>query len=227
MADTLEIFGRVYTNVSGVKATSSGGSVLTYAVEELAIIAQPLAATATAEDTVYFRVGATGRSLNYQWAYSTDSGTTWRELLISNWPTAATPTLEVSATAARNGFLYRCVITDANGDTITSDAAELIYAPPTLAIIAQPLDTTAVSGNTVYFRVGATGSGLSYQWQYSTDSGTTWRELLISNWPSAATPTLEFEATTSRSGNLYRCVITDANSNTVTSDAAELTTIST
>ncbi|MCD8150500.1 MAG: hypothetical protein LUE92_13285, partial [Clostridiales bacterium] len=128
-----------------------------YAVTStLAITSQPQDVTADVGDLVYFTVEATGSGLTYQWQYSS-TGTKWTNS--SN----KTAKCGVTVTAAKNGYLYRCIITDENGDSITSDTATLTVN--VLAIVTQPQDVTASVGDLVYFTVEATGSGLTYQWQ--------------------------------------------------------------
>ena len=67
-----------------------------------------------------FSVTATGAGLTYQWQY--DSGKGWTNSTAS---TAKAAALSVPVTAAKNGFKYRCIITDANGKTKTSSSATL------------------------------------------------------------------------------------------------------
>ena len=84
------------------------------------ITAQPQSVTAAAGEKATFTVQATGVGLTYQWQYYT--GIKW---VNSGMTGNQTDTLTVSATAARNGQRYRCVITDANGVRTWSSAAVL------------------------------------------------------------------------------------------------------
>ena len=56
--------------------------------------------------------------------YKVANGSTWY-----NMPSSFTgynaATLQVGATAARNGYSYRCVVTDAGGNSVTSNAVTL------------------------------------------------------------------------------------------------------
>ena len=87
-----------------------------------------------------------------------------------------------------------------------------------IAILLQPEDVEAYSGDTVTFRIEAEGEDLSYQWQYSWN-GTTW-----SNCSSrgADTPEFTFTMRDSFGKRLYRCSVSNENE-TVFSDAAHLT----
>lgn len=78
--------------------------------------------------------------------------------------------------------------------------------------------TTCINGN-VAFTVSASGNPLTYQWQESTNGGTTWNNIA-----GATAPRLEINGTTlAQNGNRYRCVITAAPCGSVNSGAAILT----
>lgn len=55
-----------------------------------------------------FSIVAVGNNLTYQWQLSTNGGTTWQNSTAAG---NATPTLSTVATAARNGYQYRCEVT--------------------------------------------------------------------------------------------------------------------
>jgi hypothetical protein len=90
----------------------------------------------------------------------------------------------------------------------------------TTQILEQPQSVTIANGATAQFNVLAVGRGLTYQWYYSTTQGETWS---VSSIDGNTTDTLSVQAKASRNGQMYRCVVTDANSETVTSEAATLT----
>ena len=86
-------------------------------------------------------------------------------------------------------------------------------------ITTQPQNTTVTEGSPATFIVAADGSNLTYQWQQSTDGGSTWTDI-----SSATSSSYTTQATTAAmSGYQYHCVVTDGNSNSVTSQAATLT----
>ena len=76
-------------------------------------------ATVKEGDVATFKVVATGSGLSYQWQYSKDSGLTW------NTSTVNSATYGTTATAVRNGWLYRCIVTDGSGDSVMSQNAKL------------------------------------------------------------------------------------------------------
>ena len=85
-----------------------------------------------------------------------------------------------------------------------------------IEIISQPANVTVASGKEATFKVSAIGDGLTYKWQVS-KNGTQWFDL------SSTSDTLKLTATDINNGYLYRCIITDKNGNSVTSNAATLT----
>ncbi len=86
------------------------------------------------------------------------------------------------------------------------------------SIITQPKAQKVKSGASAKFTVAATGDGLTYQWQSSSD-GKAWKNCSSS---SATSPTFKFTSKTSHNGNYYRCSVTDAYGNTVYTDAVRL-----
>lgn len=103
---------------------------------------------------------------------------------------------------------------DADDDTIAVD--------PVITISAQPQNASVNDGDDVTFSVTAasTNTGaLSYQWQLSTDDGSTWTNL-----SAATSATLAFEEVAlADDGNQYRVVVSTAGAANVTSNAATLT----
>lgn len=86
------------------------------------ILTQPTDQYGIANAKVDFSVRVLGVNLSYQWQYSEDGGETWANTSFTG---NKTPTMTVTVTAARDGYQYRCAITDGNGTTITSSAAAL------------------------------------------------------------------------------------------------------
>lgn len=89
-------------------------------------------------------------------------------------------------------------------------------------ITTQPANTSVVEGGTAVFTVAATGTGLTYQWQYKSPTGS-WTNSAAS---TATTASLSIGAISSRNGYKYRCVVTGLGGATVISNAATLTVTS-
>ncbi len=178
------------------------------------ITTQPVSKTANEGDTVKFTVKATGSDLTYQWQYRKAGSSTWYDSASKGNKTA---TLTVSATAARNGMQFRCVVKNDLG-TATSRAVKLTV-PSAPAITTQPTNKTASVGGTVKFTVKATGTDLTYQWQYKKAGSSTWYN---STSTGCDTATLTISATAARNGMQFRCIIKN-DLGKVTSNAATLT----
>ena len=191
-----------------VSKTSSG---VTAAVPP-AITTQPANKTVEAGAAVTFKVAASGTGLSYQWQYSKDNGGTWKDKT-----GAAAASYTVTAKASYDGIQYRCVVTNAGG-SVTSDSAKLtVTSASKPEVTTQPKAQTAAVGETATFTVTASGTGLKYQWQYSSDYGKTWNDKPGS---TKATHTVTVKA--SYNGMLYRCKVTNS-AGTVTSSKVRLT----
>ena len=110
------------TRVGTTKVTVTyGGKTTTFNVtvtKALKITAQPVTASAAAGSQVSFTVKATGTGLTYQWQLS-DDGRNWRNSSIK------TDTYSVTLSKTNNNRQVRCVITDKNGNKVTSNAASM------------------------------------------------------------------------------------------------------
>lgn len=186
----------------------------------LAIIAQPENATVVEGGTAVFTVAATGEGLSYQWKYRYSESAPWTD---SGKEGAKTDSLRFVAEDYHNGYEYCCVITDANGRSITSDPATLTVKEEAdaIKIIQQPKNCTTPVGSVAVFTVVAEGDDLSYQWEHKTPTGTKW--ITTTAGTGTTTNELSIEALAYRDGYIYHCVIIDANGNSVTSESAKLT----
>ena len=84
-------------------------------------------------------------------------------------------------------------------------------------IFTQPNSATAAVGEAVTFQVTATGTDLSYQWQYKLAGETSW-----TNWSGKTEASLTVTTDSSKNGCRFRCVVSNP-LDSVTSDEAELT----
>lgn len=178
-----------------------------------AITTQPKNVTASVGASVSFSVKAAGDSPSYRWQYSADGGTSWANCTSSGYNTS---TFSFTAAERFNGRRFRCVVTNQYG-SVTSNAAKLTITNKPV-ITAQPKNASAKIGASVSFSVTATGDGLSYQWQYSTNGGTSW----INCTTAANTSAFSFTAAERFNGRRFRCVVTNQNGS-VASNSAKLT----
>ena len=178
------------------------------------ITTQPANVTVNEGAKTTFTVTATDAE-SYQWQWSSDKGKTW------NNSTSATTgyntnTLQVNAAAKRNGYKYRCKVTNSTG-TVTSSAATLtVKSKP--VITTQPESTAVYVGNTAAFKVVATSGELSYRWQYQKPGESTWNNVTVNG--TSATYTLTTAAR--HNGYKYKCVVSNS-AGSVTSSVVTLT----
>jgi hypothetical protein len=189
------------------------------------ITGQPVASIICAGANSSFSVTATGPSLTYLWQVSTNGGGSYSNLSnVAPYSNVTTATMNITgATAGLDGYLYRCVI-GSSCSPLNSNAALLtVNSGP--AISSQPGSTAVCAGNAASFTVAATGGGLSYQWQESTNGGANWNNLSnVAPYSNVTTTTLSINPTVIGMNNYqYRCVVTGSCPAPVNSNAAVLT----
>ena len=196
--------------------TNSGGKSLTshaVSMREIGLVTiteQPVSYAGKVGDKVTFTVKAVGYGLSYQWQTGTD-GVNW-----SNTGVTAT-SYATTLSDVNSGTLVRCVVTDADGNRMISDTAQMSVKAP-VTITEQPSDYVGVLKEEVKFRVVAESDDtLSYQWQLSDDNGKNWRNSSV----KSANYTLMLNDTTN--GRSFRCVISDTSGHELISEAAQLT----
>ena len=181
----------------------------------ITITSQPQDVTVLYGNDTTLRVEAVSTNsdeeLRYIWERSFDGGNTWSSW---NW------SQECDVDYVNNdGDKYRCLIVCGN-DFVYSNIVTISLSK-TPVIICNPFDIhvtpdTIDSWGDLYFNMDAYGDDLEYQWQVSTDDGSTWNDCEGEN-----EIIIYIEDPEAAAGNLYRC--TAANSyGTVTSDAARM-----
>ena len=203
------------TDTNGATATTDA-AVLRYTT--IKITSQPKDATVNFGKAASFGVGATGSGLKYLWQYKNAGDNTW-----TNWTTKTTADITVAYDANRNGMSVRCLITDANGATATSNAAVLTYKEDSkVTITTQPKNTTVAANKSAYYSVAATTTAsnkeLKYLWQYKNAGESTWTD-----WTTKTTAEIGIAYNANKNGMSVRCIVTDANGNSATSSSAVLT----
>lgn len=190
------------------------------------VTVQPANTATCIGNNASFSVTAGGAGLSYQWQESTNGGTTWANLSASaTYSNITAATMNITgAPLSMNGYKYRCIITGTCSPVAVTNAATLtINTAP--VITTDPANTTACFGTNTGFTVVATGAGLTYQWQLSTNGGTTWANLTNTapySTVTAATLTIT-NATSAINSFQYRCVVNGSCSPSATSAAATLT----
>ncbi len=182
----------------------------------LAIVKEPENYVGPVGTTATFHVEAVGEGLTYQWYFSNNNGRTWSVSTLEGNDTA---TVYVPVKTFRDGQQYQCVITDNRGKTVSTEIVALTIQDVALMIITEPEDYTGAVGTTATFSVEAVGSGLRYQWYYSSNDGKTWS---LSTMDGATTSQVSVLYKAFRAGQQYKCVVKDSAGNTVESAVAIL-----
>ena len=116
-----------YFNLLSVR--DSGGDIITK---------QPVSTVVKIGEKATFTVAASGTGLKYQWQWSADGGKTWKNTST----TAASYSL--TAVAAYNGYMYRCVVTDSNGSFETSNESTLYVVSDDCEVKTASIATSAL-----------------------------------------------------------------------------------
>ena len=178
----------------------------------LEIIEQPECFEGYEGEYATFTVVAQGEGLKYQWQVDKNG---WTNCSVNDGAKTDTLTLEIKP--SRDGYCYRCVITDKYGSKVISEEA-MLGMDTSLRIAKEPTDFSGDIGENAEFTVEAKGVGLKYQWQVLKNG--TWTN--CSKNDGAKTNTLSQEIKESRDGSVYRCVITDKYGDTKTTDEVTL-----
>ena len=135
--------------------------------------AAPKEAVAEPGDTVKFTVTVSNAkgTLKYQWQYSTNQGSTWKN---STQAGNKKKSFSVEVNDKRINYYYRCKVTDSKLGTVYSNAVKLRRP---LAVTISRGNTGASIGNVVRFnsKVKYASGTVTYTWQYSDDNGSTWK----------------------------------------------------
>ena len=206
-----EIKAKTHTHTYENGVCTGCGAVYVAGIQ---IISQPADFVGLVGEYATFTVAAEGEGLKYQWYFYDTASSEWKK---SSGNTSATMSVEFKS--YRNNQEYRCEITDADGNVVTTNVVKIVAKVVDIVITTQPVDYLGSVNDNVTFTVEATGNGLTYQWFYSDNGGTTW---VKSGTPGFATDTLLPILRTYRDGYLYYCQITDIFGNTVNSDVVSM-----
>ena len=185
------------------------------------ITSQPQSQTTCSGNTISFTTGATGTGVQYQWQINTGSGF----INLSNggvYSGATTGTLVVSnTTVTLSGYQYRCVVSGTCGASVNSSNVTLtVYAP--VVVNRPPSNAEVCAGTGASFLIAASSvTAINYQWQVSTNGGTTWSDIAGATTTSLALPSV----IVAMNGNRYRCLVSSNTCSTPVVSAAALLTV--
>jgi Fungalysin metallopeptidase (M36)/Ig-like domain CHU_C associated/Immune inhibitor A peptidase M6/Secretion system C-terminal sorting domain/Fungalysin/Thermolysin Propeptide Motif len=127
---------------------------------------------------------------------------------------------DTASVRMRSSLFNTSLVRVATADTL-AQIIPSVTAPP--LVTTQPSNATTCVGNDVTFNATASGAGLTYSWQVSTNGGTIWTTVS----PAVTISTLTLNAVTaSMNNNRYRLVVSNS-AGSVNSTAALLTVTTT
>ena len=179
--------------------------------EKLAITEQPEDVVTAKGEKVQWKIAATGKNITYQWQYRTSATGSWK-----NFASAKTASIE-KVVGDWDGWQVRCVVTDEEKNSVTSKVVNVTFKKQGPSIVEQPKDVVSRKGETVKFSIKATGTGLTYQWQYRTSATGSWK-----NFASAKTASIE-KVAGDWDGSQVKCVVKDSAGNSLDSDIVKIT----
>ena len=195
-------FRCVLSNPYGTDVISSAANLTIHTSSDVppTIISQPRTISSCPYYTTTFSVEATGTNLTYQWQRSVDNGVSWLTI-----PGATSSSYVHETILSEQGYKYRCLVNNGCGGAISNEAEQIVYTD--LTILSHPQsETVCTTGGSVSLIINATsGSTLSYQWEKSTNGGTTWTSIAGAN-----AAIYSFEASSSDDGNRYRCIVSSS-----------------
>ena len=196
------------TNPDGSSQATSPASAVILPNPPLNTVAPTL--SATAKDGVAITVakgtwtGVATITYTYQWQASTDGGSSWTDI-------AGATTTSYTPPAGSAGKQVRALVTATNGDgssQAATAASAVIVSNPPINTVAPSLTSTAKDGVALTAAKG-TWTGMAtitytYQWQLTTDGGTTWTDI-----PGATATT--YTPPAGNNGNQARVLVTATN----------------
>jgi hypothetical protein len=149
----------------------------------------------------------------------------------SNNSYTSTYTFTTDSNLDQNGFQYRAVFSNGNGNTDTSAATLTVVSPVTPYVLIQPTNQSVEEGENTQFTTYAIGNpSPTVQWQLSTNGGSSWTNLVDDDvtvtGSQTDTLTIATADDTNQNGDLYRAVFSSA-AGVTDSNAATLSVLPT
>ena len=161
--------------------------------------------------TINYNILANNPGLTYVWS-----------------PAAGLNAININPVAASPGVstTYTVVATAPTGCTGTASIAITVNQLP--KVTAQPVNVSVCDKSTATFSITATGTGISYQWQVSSNGGTSYSDLANGGGYSGvttATLTINPVSFATMNNNLYRCNVSGVCTPVASSNGAKLTVV--
>jgi hypothetical protein len=198
-----------------------------------AITTQPAGTGTCPSGNATFTGAASGDGITYQWQVNAGgcTGASWANITNGGiYAGATTGTLSITgATVALNGYAYRLVATGTCSPTAANSNCASLAVLPAATVATQPVGATACANSTATFTGAASGASPVYQWQVSTNGGTSWAP--ISNatpYSGTTTGTLTINPVADSMNNYrYRVQVSNTACSIVTNSNGAMLTVNT
>jgi len=206
---TSSSFGQLYRClVSDDYGNSCATNTVKVFDESNLILTQPKNWFGCESGEAFFEVETLDSVVSCRWQISANNGEKWTNSSVDD------TLYSTTATAERNGYLYRCVVKDSEGREQISNAVSLTITDE-FYIAKQPTTFSANFGEKVTFSIQAGGEDLKFEWQRSQDG---------KNWEKFGADKARVPQTLQRYylGNYYRCIVTNKDGKKLTSNVVRL-----
>lgn len=205
----------------GASASAYTNDVDLTVVRTFSITAQPSNTTVNEGGTGTFSVSSTSSSgtPTYQWNRSDDGGNNYTQVAGATSASYTTPT---TTFAADNNDRYTCTVSLVGSSAPITSTFALLTILRVISIGTQPQNVGVIEGQTATLNIVAsiTSDVITYQWQKSVDNAATWSNINGANTATYTTPATVYPTNPSEQ---FRCILSNPNATTVTSNAATLT----
>ena len=213
--------------VTGTNIPNQNISVSGQVYPNTSVTVSPSPSTVCASTATTFSITAVGNNLMYQWQVSTNGGGTWANLYntgIYSGVNSSVLRLSNALSASYSGYQYKSIVTGSCGADTSDPALLTVNSLP--SITSNPTNSIVCAGTGTSFSVGATAAGITYQWQVSTDGGSTWTNTtnpVVYTGSASATLLLSNAINSSYDGFQYRCIVSGTCTPPITTSSAILT----
>jgi hypothetical protein len=218
VADNGAVFSAVVSNAAGTITSNNATLTVSAPIETTPPVLTGTISVTSLTSTSYTvtsptasdNVGVTGYDYSLNSGSYITIGSGARNVTISGRTPGATDNIRMRAR-------------DAAGNLSTPVLSVDVTLLAAAAITSEPSNQTVTAPATATFSVTATGNALTYQWQRSTNSGSSWTPISGATSSSYITPATSVSGGNANSGDQYRVVVTDSGGQVVNSLAATLT----
>ncbi|PKD17106.1 hypothetical protein APR41_06635 [Salegentibacter salinarum] len=162
---------------SAYRARIKSNAAIITVEKPINIIDQPENFTTCTGNPINFNVIAEGQNLFYQWQRNNGGNTGFYNINNGeNFSGTQTTSLSINVIeTSLNDSRFRVIISDGNGNTLTSNSAVLNLFQSPQGIYTQPSNQVVCEGNDISFQTYTSND--QRQWQVSADNGTSWIDL--------------------------------------------------